>query len=124
YALQVQDVCYIPPASLGPRRGWVGAPRQDRLGWKSMQFQSVYGLAELQEQFGAVLDVEGPVTRSAHDLLGDFHRAVLAETATIVTHQWQAGVRRSPVRGFFLGGPPGSGKTTPARRGADELAQR
>ena len=89
-----------------------------------MQFHGISTLADLQAQFGPPLEADGPLTRTANDLLGDFHRGILAETVEIVAHQWGQGVRRSAVKGFFLGGPPGVGKTVLARRAAYELALR
>src|SRR5947207_15707173 len=89
-----------------------------------MQFQNLYGLADLEQQFGRVVETNGAVATTEHDLLGSYYRDVLAETVAIVAHQWSSGVRRSAVKGFFLGGPPGVGKTTLARRVAYELCHR
>lgn len=89
-----------------------------------MQLHGISTLAELEAQFGPVVGDDEPLLRTANDLLGDFHRTVLAETTTIVAHQWQHDVRRGAVRGFFLGGAPGVGKTVLARRAAYELMLR
>jgi SpoVK/Ycf46/Vps4 family AAA+-type ATPase len=89
-----------------------------------MPAQNIFALADLEEQFGAVVDLDGAVARTANDIVGDFYRSVLAETTEIVAHQWANGVRRSAVKGFFLGGPPGVGKTTVVRRVAYELCRR
>ena len=89
-----------------------------------MQFHGISTLADLQAQFGPPVEPDGALTRTANDLLGDFHRGILAETVEIVAHQWRQAVRRSAVKGFFLGGPPGVGKTVLARRAAYELALR
>jgi AAA+ superfamily predicted ATPase len=89
-----------------------------------VQFHGISTLADLQAQFGPPVETEGLLTRTANDLLGDFHRGILAETVEIVAHQWRQDVRRSAVKGFFLGGPPGVGKSVLARRAAYELALR
>jgi ATP-dependent 26S proteasome regulatory subunit len=89
-----------------------------------MQFDNLYGLSSLEAQFGPVVSTNGPVATTRHDLVGDFYRDVLTETTAIVAHQWRNEVRRSAIKGFFLGGPPGVGKTSLARRAAYELCLR
>jgi hypothetical protein len=89
-----------------------------------MQLQNLYSLADLEQQFGAVMAADDPIVTTEHDLLGQYYRDVLTETTTIIAHQWASGVQRSAVKGFFLGGPPGVGKTTLARRAAYELCRR
>jgi SpoVK/Ycf46/Vps4 family AAA+-type ATPase len=89
-----------------------------------MQLQNLYSLADLEQQFGRVVESDDGIVTTEHDLLGRSYRDLLAETVAIVAHQWASGVRRSAVKGFFLGGPPGVGKTTLARRVAYELCRR
>jgi SpoVK/Ycf46/Vps4 family AAA+-type ATPase len=89
-----------------------------------MQLQNLYALPDLEQQFGRVVAADGPISTTEHDIIGDYYRGLLAEQVAIVAHQWASGVQRSAVKGFFLGGPPGVGKTTLARRAAYELCRR
>lgn len=89
-----------------------------------MQFHHLISLPAFEDRFGPVVSADGGTARTEKDLIGEYHRAVLTEMAGIVAHQWQHGIRRGAIKGFFLSGPPGVGKTSLAIRVAYELGLR
>lgn len=86
---------------------------------------AIFDYARLQVEFGPFVGPRpgGFAWETERDLQGSWYRQTLDQVTLVAAHQWGQGIRRSALRGFFLHGPPGLGKTALVKRVTLELCR-